>query len=52
MAVEDLLVVDPRRGEVNAWGGWCIGGVGWALVAALVRPVLVVVRDELAQDGR
>src|SRR5690349_9803208 len=43
--VEDHPTADPRSIEVdNSWPG--VRGVGWALVAALVRSVLVVVPNE------
>src|SRR3954449_9180499 len=48
---EDLRAADPCRGEVDD-GRRGVHGLGWALIAALVGPVLVVVRDELSQDGQ
>ena len=50
-SVEDLSASDPHGGEVND-GRRAVHGFGRALIEALVRPVLVVVRDELAQDGQ
>jgi hypothetical protein len=50
-SLEDFPATDPRRGEVDdGWPG--VRGVGWALAAALVWPVLVVVPDELTQDSQ
>ena len=56
-SVEDLPAADPRGGEVDdGWPG--VRGVGWALAAALVRPVLVVatrkshVVSELVEEVR
>jgi hypothetical protein len=43
--------VKPHGGEVND-GRRGVRGVGRALIAALMRPVLVVEHDELAQDGQ
>jgi hypothetical protein len=49
--VEDLPATDPCCAEIDD-GGWPgVRGVGWALIAALMRSALVVVHDELAQDG-
>jgi hypothetical protein len=50
-SVEDLSAADLRGGEVYD-GRPGVGGIGWALVAALVGPVLDVVRDESAEDGQ
>jgi hypothetical protein len=43
--VPDLPAVDPRGGEVNDHGWRGVAATRWALVATLVRPVLVIVRD-------
>ena len=40
-AIEDRLAADPCGGEVNDRGWRDVGGTRWALVATLVRPVLV-----------
>jgi hypothetical protein len=40
-SIEDLPAADSRPGEIDdGWPG--VPGLGWALVTALVRPVLVV----------